>query len=143
MLRQKMQFFLEELDERVEEIEKLLTVIEHQPDNPNVIQRLMSILHGIKGSAGIAKLDKVASVAHELEDLYLLALQKKLNLTEEIIDLTFAAINAIDNYARIKLKNVSPKFDIEDVIRAGIVELTPEEAERLSEEIQRERGIYG
>ncbi len=32
---------------------------------------------------------------------------------------------------------------IEDVIRAGIVELTPEEAERLSEEIQRERGIYG
>ncbi len=32
---------------------------------------------------------------------------------------------------------------IEDAIRARIVELTPEEAERLSEEIQRERGIYG
>jgi len=38
---------------------------------------------------------------------------------------------------------VEPIPSIEDVIRETIAEITPEEAERLSEEAQREAGIYG
>ena len=32
---------------------------------------------------------------------------------------------------------------IEDLVKEAVVELTPEEAERLSEEAQEEEGIYG
>jgi len=32
---------------------------------------------------------------------------------------------------------------VEDVIEDTVIELTPEEAEKLSEEAQREKGVYG
>jgi len=38
---------------------------------------------------------------------------------------------------------IEPIPTIEEVIRESIIELSPEEAEKLSEEIQKEEGIYG
>ncbi len=38
---------------------------------------------------------------------------------------------------------VEPVPALEDMIRNPVIKSTPEEAERLSEEAQREKGIYG
>lgn len=38
---------------------------------------------------------------------------------------------------------IEPIPTIEEVIKESIIELSPEEAEKLSEEIQKEEGIYG
>ena len=38
---------------------------------------------------------------------------------------------------------IEPIPGIEDLVKEAVVELTPEEAERLSEEAQEEEGIYG
>lgn len=38
---------------------------------------------------------------------------------------------------------IEPLPTLEDLIKSVVVELTPEEAERISEEAQREIGVYG
>ena len=38
---------------------------------------------------------------------------------------------------------IEPIPSVEDIIKEVVVELTPEEAEELSEEAQKEEGIYG
>ncbi|RLI09809.1 hypothetical protein DRO33_06290 [Candidatus Bathyarchaeota archaeon] len=38
---------------------------------------------------------------------------------------------------------IEPIPGLEDLIKEAVVELTPEEAEQLSEEAQREEGVYG
>jgi len=38
---------------------------------------------------------------------------------------------------------IEPIPSIEDLIKDKVIELTPDEAEKISEELQRERGIYG
>jgi len=38
---------------------------------------------------------------------------------------------------------IEPIPGIEDLVKEAVVELTPEEAERLSEEAQGEEGVYG
>ena len=38
---------------------------------------------------------------------------------------------------------IEPIPGVEDLVKEAVVELTPEEAERLSEEAQREEDIYG
>jgi len=38
---------------------------------------------------------------------------------------------------------IEPIPSIEDLLKEAVAELTPEEAEELSEEAQREEGIYG
>ena len=38
---------------------------------------------------------------------------------------------------------IEPIPGIEDLVKEAVAELTPEEAERLSEEAQEEEGIYG
>ena len=38
---------------------------------------------------------------------------------------------------------IEPIPGLEDLIKEAVVELTPEEAEQLSEEAQKEEGVYG
>ncbi len=38
---------------------------------------------------------------------------------------------------------IEPLPTVEDLIRDKIVELTPNEVEKISEELQKERGVYG
>jgi len=49
-------------------------------------------------------------------------------------------VRAVIDGDRLILEPIPP---LEEIIKNGIVELTPEEAEKLSEEAQKEEGVYG
>lgn len=49
-------------------------------------------------------------------------------------------VRAVIDRDRLILEPIPP---LEEIIKNGIVELTPEEAEKLSEEAQKEEGVYG
>ena len=49
-------------------------------------------------------------------------------------------VRAIIDRGRLILEPIPP---LEEIIKNGIVELTPEEAEKLSQETQKKKGAYG
>ncbi len=61
--------FLEESQELLQEIESSLLLLERQPNDRDVIQRLFRAAHTLKGGAGMVGLTELESQAHQFEAL--------------------------------------------------------------------------
>ena len=59
--------FLEEAQELLQEIEESLLLLEEDPVDHNVIQRLFRSAHTLKGGAAMVGLSELANQAHEFE----------------------------------------------------------------------------
>ena len=59
--------FLEEAQELLQEIEESLLLLDEDPVDQNVIQRLFRSAHTLKGGAAMVGLSDLANYAHEFE----------------------------------------------------------------------------
>ena len=80
--------FREEAYELLEELEYSLLDLEKDPEDKELINKVFRALHTIKGSAAMFGFNNVSSFTHKVENIYDKVREKKIKLTNELMDLT-------------------------------------------------------
>ena len=66
-LKQK---FVEEALEHVDNIEQSLLMLEDQPDNPELIEKIFRAMHTLKGAGAMFGYERISEFTHNLETIY-------------------------------------------------------------------------
>jgi len=83
--------YKEEACELLVELENALLELEEIPDNEDLIGRVFRAMHTIKGSGAMFGFDQIAVFTHEVETVYDLVREGKMEVTKELIDLSLAS----------------------------------------------------
>jgi two-component system chemotaxis sensor kinase CheA len=98
--------FKEEVIDYCARLESGLLILEHEPDNQQIIQEIFRILHSMKGSGGMFGFELLSDVTHDLETLFDIFRSNKRQIDSEVISFT---LNSLDGIYRIL--TVSPSLD--------------------------------
>jgi chemotaxis protein histidine kinase CheA/CheY-like chemotaxis protein len=89
------EIFIKEGWELLEKINRDLVNLEKNPQDQSVIDNLNRTLHTLKGSAQILNFQHIGTLAHKIEDLFAKSKESKQGLSESSMDLTFKAVDTI------------------------------------------------
>ena len=95
MIDQHRQAFKEEAYELLSELETSLLELEERPDDVDLIGRVFRAMHTIKGSGSMFGFDDIASFTHEVETIFDMVRNGKLQVTKRLVNLTLAARDQI------------------------------------------------
>ena len=120
--------FKEEVKEYCERLESGLLLLEHEPENHQIIDEIFRIMHSMKGSGGMFGFELISEVTHDLESLYDIFRSKKQQIDSEVISFT---LNSIDGL--LKLTTVSPSSE-EEILAAKMKSDTKLQIARFTNE---------
>jgi len=100
--------FKTELEKNVLDMTDSLLTIESDSHNEEELERLMRSSHSIKGAARLLELDAIIKLAHILEDCFVAAQNKTLNINTDHIDLF---LYCIDIFKTISRQSITEHID--------------------------------
>ena len=135
--------FVEEAGELLENLEKELLNLDEDPENEECINTVFRVVHSLKGSGGMFGFEQLSSLAHKLEDVYDLVREKKIQVTQELIDKTFETIEVfnglLDEEEKIPANVIKEKERILQVfneIVSGNIEEKPSLTKKSSSDVK-------
>ncbi len=87
--------FVEEGLDNVHDLEEAMLLLEKDPTDKEIIERIFRAMHTLKGGGAMFGFNDLSSFTHHLETVYDWVRNGKLNVTEDIISETFNAIDQI------------------------------------------------
>ncbi len=113
------EIFLAEALENYTEINRLLTVLEKNVNDSKAIQALFRITHTLKGNATGMGFDKIAEMAHVMEDFFGEVREGRISLGSDIFSSVFKAadvlgelIEAIKTPKDVKYRGIKTKLEV-------------------------------
>jgi two-component system chemotaxis sensor kinase CheA len=88
--------FLEESKENIQELNDLLLELEKDKSNLEIINNIFRVIHTLKGMAGTMEFDTLAKFSHKLENVLDSLRNKKIDLTDDLMDFLFHASDALE-----------------------------------------------
>ncbi|MDN5345530.1 MAG: two-component system, chemotaxis family, sensor kinase CheA [Petrotoga sp.] len=88
--------FLEESKENIQELNDLLLELEKDKSNLEIINDIFRVIHTLKGMAGTMEFDTLAKFSHKLENVLDSLRNKKIDLTDDLMDFLFNASDALE-----------------------------------------------
>ncbi len=92
-MKQFEQKFKEDASDLLKTLEEDLLLLKNKPKNKNLTDSVFRSLHTLKGSGEMFGFKYITTLSHELESIYELIQSNKLVVNEQIIKLTFSAID--------------------------------------------------
>src|SRR6187402_185523 len=89
------EIFLAEALDNVEEVNRLLTVLEKSKDDRETINALFRITHTLKGNASGMGYTGIAEMAHVLEDLFGLMREGTVKLQDDLFTIIYKAVDTL------------------------------------------------
>ncbi len=145
------QLFLTEALENFEELNRLFVDLEKDMSSKKAITNIFRIVHTLKGNAMGMGYDKIADLAHVMEDVFGAVKNGEVTLDKELVDSLFRAndklgglINAVSTNERVSYLGIKTKLTVylknarEEQAAGGKQPVEEEEFEEAGEEIQEE-----
>lgn len=107
--------FREEGSEYLKRLGDCLLQLEKEPKNTTVLEEIFRNAHNLKGAARILGLTEIARIAHDLESIFSLAKDGKLDITAERIDAITESIDAINSLLNADIKEEAA--DIQEPVK--------------------------
>jgi two-component system, chemotaxis family, sensor kinase CheA len=102
------ELFLSESQEYLSNISSCLVKLEENPSDPSSINEIFRCVHTLKGMSATMGYEKLTTLSHEMEDLLDELRNKKQELSSEIMDTLFAAVDILEElFSEIKGKKES------------------------------------
>ena len=89
--------FIEEAIDLINNLEEALLNLEKKPDDNELIAAVFRIMHSLKGGGGMFGFDDISHFTHNLETIYDEVRNNRLKLTEELLSVTFSAVDHLRN----------------------------------------------
>ena len=87
--------FVEEARELVYGLESRLISLESNPGDKVAVDEVFRVMHTLKGTASMFGFESIEQITHQLETIYDLIRDDKQRITDEIVNVTFSAIDII------------------------------------------------
>ncbi len=87
--------FIDELEEKIQVINDGLLVLERDEGNRETIQEIFRAAHTIKGSSGIMGYQNMASLTHEMENLFDKIRHGEIHVTSAMVNVLFEALDTL------------------------------------------------
>lgn len=102
--------FLAEVNELTDSLEKTLIELEENRKDKDLITKIFRAMHTLKGSSGMFGFNVISEFTHNLETIYELLRDGKIEITTNLINVTFAAVDHIKSLLNDpELKNAKNK----------------------------------
>lgn len=85
--------FIEEATDNIKDLEDTLLILENDPGNKDLIERIFRAMHTIKGGGAMFGFQKLSDFMHHLENLYGLVRESKLQVTRDLLDITLESVD--------------------------------------------------
>ncbi len=85
--------FVDEANDLINELEKVLLDLEANPREMPIIEKVFRIMHSLKGGSAMFGFVKMDKFTHFLESIYDLIRNQKLQVNQQILDLTLASVD--------------------------------------------------
>lgn len=113
------QLFLSEALENFEELNKLFIDLEKDQGNKKVIANIFRIIHTLKGNAMGMGYDKIAELAHVMEDVFGAIKEREITLERELVESLFRAndklgalINSLNTGEKVSYLGIKTKLSV-------------------------------
>lgn len=108
--------FIEEAEQFLSEAEQCYLVLETNPEDEETLNKIFRIAHNLKGSSKAVGFSEISHFTHELENFILLIKNKKLKLSQNVMDLLLKSNDfLIQHFSELK-SNVSAVLQTTDLI---------------------------
>jgi len=87
--------FLDELEEKIQVLNENILILEREGGSQEALQEIFRAAHTIKGSSAVMGYDKMASLTHEIENLFDQMRKGLLPLSGPLVDTLFMALDAL------------------------------------------------
>lgn len=108
---QYLQIFVDEGQEHIENLNKGIMTLESNP-SPDVISEIFRSAHTLKGMAASMGFDRLAELTHGMEDLLQAIKNGNISVNNQIIDMLFACLDAIEGFMD-NIKKTADEGDID------------------------------
>jgi len=85
--------FIEEATDLIDGLEKALLLLEQNTEDAGLIQQVFRVMHTLKGNSSMFGFELIDKYTHNLETIYDLIRSKKLKLSRDVLDITFASVD--------------------------------------------------
>lgn len=89
--------FLIETSESLSKLDLELVELEHNPENPEILNSIFRTMHTIKGTCGFVGLPRLEKLAHASENVLVKVRDKQLTIDEEVISVILESIDGVKN----------------------------------------------
>lgn len=118
LMRQLRATFKIEASEHIQALNRVLLILETDPDSAQakpLLEEIFREAHSLKGAAGAADFAQVESTAHKLESVFSAAKNGRIQLTPEVCDVLYAAIDAVTVIIEAALEQVPHGVDLPEL----------------------------
>lgn len=113
---QYLDMFLDESREHLQTVNDHILELEKQPDNIDLVNEIFRSAHTLKGMAATMGFEDIASLTHKMENVLDGIRNYKLNVTTEVIDVIFVAIEYLENMVDSIAAGNDGKKDVTDLV---------------------------
>ncbi len=89
--------FIDEAKEFIQDLEIALLALEKNPSDRDIVEKIFRIMHSLKGEGSMFGFEAISEFTHNLENIYDLIRNNKLEVNTEILNVTFESIDIISN----------------------------------------------
>ncbi len=90
-----MPMFLAEAQEHLQELNLAIVRLEDDPKRPGDVDSIFRIAHSLKGMSATMGFTQIATLTHEMEDVFELLRQRERALSREALDTVLACLDAL------------------------------------------------
>ncbi len=106
--------FVEESLDNVHDLEESLLLLENDKTNSDIIERIFRAMHSLKGGGAMFGFNDLSEFTHHLETVFDWVRNDKLDVTDDLISLTFKAIDQIKHFLDVgDLSDAGEKKELE------------------------------
>jgi two-component system chemotaxis sensor kinase CheA len=118
--------FVEEANDLINELEKVLLELESQPNNAELIQQIFRVMHSLKGGSAMFGFNKMDKFTHHLENIYDLIRTNKLAINNDILNVTLASVDHLRSLVQEKDDSENTNRVQHDLLLSKILEIINE-----------------
>ncbi|WP_186647331.1 response regulator [Fluviispira vulneris] len=130
--------FLAETSEMLDDAENIFMHLESSPKDLSNMPKLLRIMHTVKGSGTTVGYTEIGNFTHKFETLLVAIRDKKIDTSEEIIDLLLASNDCLKKCITILQKNLKSKLVHLDEIEKKIDSVLSEKLNTKVEKINQD-----
>ncbi|MGP4064509.1 chemotaxis protein CheW [Oceanobacillus sp. M65] len=110
------EIFLDESNEHLQAVNDQLLKLEKQSDDLSIVNEIFRSAHTLKGMAATMGYEDIASLTHNMENVLDKIRNSSLHVTTEVIDVTFAAVEALEEMVESIAGGNEGKKDVTDLL---------------------------
>ncbi|WP_163970616.1 chemotaxis protein CheA [Oceanobacillus halotolerans] len=108
--------FLEESNEHLQAINDNLLNLENKPEDLSLVQEIFRSAHTLKGMAATMEFTDITSLTHQMENVLDKIRNQSLKVNNKVIDITFEAVDHIEEMVNAISVGEDGKKDVSDII---------------------------